>query len=154
MQDDLRQSYDRWNAKKQELQTGHGFERLYFREGDIWWCSLGLNIGSESYGKGDAFRRPVLVIKKLSSDLCVVLPLTSRRKIGSWFAPIMVLGEERWAMLYQIRTIHKKRFQHKMACLSGKELAQVKEKLETLLKLSLNHHPASAGIEGIAPKSD
>ena len=36
-----------------------------FNEGEIWWCSIGENVGMEISGKGSYFRRPVLIIRKL-----------------------------------------------------------------------------------------
>ena len=125
---------------------------MYFNERDIWWCAVGINIGSESFGKGKFFRRPILVIKKLSTELCIGLPLTSKKKDGSWFVDITMEDETRWVMLYQIRVFHKKRFQYKITELSQSDFRRVKEKLETLLELSENHHSADAEIEGITPK--
>jgi len=37
-----------------------------FNDGDIWWCGLGENVGSEICGKGKEFLRPVVIVKKLS----------------------------------------------------------------------------------------
>ena len=136
MDEALRQYYNTWNFKKQSLQESEAYKKLYFREGDIWWCSLGPNLGSESFGKGESFRRPILIIKKLSGDLCIALPLTSKQKQGTWFIDITFQGEAKWVMLYQIRVLHKKRFQHKIGQLDGRDYARVKEKLEAMLELS------------------
>lgn len=38
---------------------------ILFYEREIWWCSLGVNIGFEQDGTNDLFERPVLVIKKI-----------------------------------------------------------------------------------------
>jgi mRNA interferase MazF len=136
MENDKLQKYDEWNEKKKSIAIGEKTSKIYFREGDIWWCSIGLNVASESYGKGEEFRRPILIIKKLSHDTCIAIPLTSKEKVGSWFAEITIGGERKWAMLYQIKMIHKKRFQRKIAELDEKDVALVKEKLKTLLELS------------------
>jgi mRNA interferase MazF len=50
--------FDQWNIKKQQLEKGVGYRNIYFNQGDVWWCSIGKNIGTESYGKGLDFRRP------------------------------------------------------------------------------------------------
>lgn len=144
--------YDLWNEKKKNIEKDDKYKNIYFNEGDIWWCSLGLNIGSESYGKGNSFRRPILVIKKLSSDLCITASLTTKRKIGTWFTDIVINNNQRCVMIYQIRTLHKKRFQHKIGKLNDKDFINVKEKLDSLLELSLNHHPIYMEIEGNIPK--
>jgi len=136
METDKTQKYDEWNSQKKALAFGDRTEKIYFREGDIWWCSIGLNIASETYGKGESFRRPILVIKKLSHETCIAIPLTSKEKSGTWFSEITIGGERKWAMLYQIRMIHKKRFHRKLGELDGKDFASVKEKLKALLELS------------------
>ena len=41
---------------------------ILFKEGEIWWCRIGMNIGHETYGKGASFSRPVLIFKKFSND--------------------------------------------------------------------------------------
>jgi mRNA interferase MazF len=154
MKKDFVEKYNNWNIKKQDIQFSERTEKMYFKEGDIWWCALGLNIGSESFGKGENFRRPVLIVKKLSGDLCIVLPLTSKEKTGTWFIDITLQGEKKWAMLYQIRTLNKKRFTVKIGELDDTDFARVKEKLDALLELSANRHPTEAGIEGSNPKSN
>jgi hypothetical protein len=39
-----------------------------FKEGDIWWCSIGMNVGVEIFGKGKYFARPVIIFKKFSAN--------------------------------------------------------------------------------------
>jgi mRNA interferase MazF len=136
MIDDLIEKFNKWNIKKQEINFSDRTDNMYFKEGQIWWCSVGQNVGSESLGKGEYFMRPILIIKKLSSDLCIALPLTSKKKTGTWFEDITFEGERICALLYQIRTFNKKRFQRKMGELDQKDFLRVKEKLETLLELS------------------
>jgi mRNA interferase MazF len=136
MEKEKLQKYNEWNEKKKDIVSGEKTEKIYFREGDIWWCSIGLNIATETYGKGESFRRPILVIRKLSHDTCLAIPLTSKEKSGTWFKEITLGGEKKWAMLYQIRMIHKKRFQRKMGELDEKDISLVKEKLKALLELS------------------
>ena len=134
--EEIVQKYNEWNLKKQKINFSERplDELIYFKEGDVWWCSIGMNVGSESFGKGKNFRRPVLVIKKLSADLCVALPITSQQKIGTWFEDVLLNGENRYVMLYQIRTLNKKRFTIKIGELEDNDFKKVKEKLKTLLE--------------------
>ena len=105
--EDFIEKFNNWNVKKQEIHFSERTNDVYFKERQIWWCSVGQNIGSESYGKGEDFRRPILIYKKLSADL-----------------------------LYQIRVFNKKRFQRKIGELDGKDFLRVKQKLEKSLELS------------------
>lgn len=128
------QEYDNWNKVKKELANKE--DKFFFKEGDIWWVSLGKNLGTESYGKGEVFRRPVLIIKKLNANSCIVLPLTSKNKTGTWFTDITFQGESKTVLLYQIRMINIKRFQRRLGVLDEGDYKKVKEKLKVLLELS------------------
>lgn len=77
----------------------------------------------------------MLIIKKLSSDLCIALPITSKKREGTWFIDVVLEGENRFVMLHQIRVLSKKRFQHKIGKLNKKDFNRVKEKLQILLEL-------------------
>ena len=61
-------TFDQWNEVKKNLHQKEK-EVEFFKEKQIWWCSVGQNLGSESYGKGATFSRPVLVFKKLSERI-------------------------------------------------------------------------------------
>ena len=96
----------------------------------------GFKCGKESCGKGIIFRRPVLVLKKLSSDTFIGLPLSSKEKTGSWFIDITLSGEKRFVLLYQIRMFSTNRFESRFATIDDNDFKKVKEKFEFLLKLS------------------
>jgi mRNA interferase MazF len=140
--------YNDWNKKKQEIHSSEKTEKIYFKEGQVWWCSVGLNIGDEVYGKGENFKRPVLVVRKLSKNLCIALPVTTKQKVGSWFVEISIHNMKRWVMLSQIRSVSKKRFNFKISELTESDFSKVKEKLEQLLELSKNRHRKSFRIDG------
>ncbi|MDD5721345.1 MAG: hypothetical protein PHT16_02780 [Candidatus Pacebacteria bacterium] len=78
----MEKDFDKWNEIKKELDVKE--QKFFFKEGEIWWMSVGLNVAKESCGKGIIFRRPVLILRKLSSDSFIGLPLTSKKKIGSF----------------------------------------------------------------------
>lgn len=153
MEDEL-EKYNKWNEKKKDIQKSTISQNIYFKEGDVWWSSIGLNIGTESFGKGEFFRRPIIILKKLSSELYIAVLLTSKFKQGTWFADITINNDSRCAMVYQIRTLHRKRLQHKIGHLDHDNFSKVKEKLEALLELSQNHHSTDVEIEGYIPKVD
>src|SRR5437667_236634 len=58
----MHKDFDRWNKTKKKLNAE--VEPLYFREGEIWWVHLGVNIGYEIDGKRENFARPVIVLRK------------------------------------------------------------------------------------------
>jgi mRNA interferase MazF len=80
-----------------------------FNEGEIWWCSIGENVGVEISGKGDHFRRPVLVVRKLDQYSFIGVPITSQNKVGTWYAHIKVKNNDNYVILSQIRHIDYRR---------------------------------------------
>lgn len=101
---------------------------IVFKPGDIWWCSVGMNLGEEIFGKGLKFTRPVLILRKFTSNSFLGLPLTLLEKSGSWYVLTELNGVRRWAMLNQARTFDKKRLHSRVGTLSEKELAEVRRR--------------------------
>ncbi|MYE38514.1 MAG: type II toxin-antitoxin system PemK/MazF family toxin [Candidatus Spechtbacteria bacterium SB0662_bin_43] len=66
-----------WHRQKKTLQSRRS---VIFKEREIWWCSVGINVGYEVDGKGQDFARPVLVLKKVSNENFIGLPITSVKK--------------------------------------------------------------------------
>ena len=99
--------FDKWNAyqKTLEKQEFDGF----CREREVWWCALGVNIGSEQDGKNDDFERPALIVKRINDELLLIVPFTSRLIKNRYRIDIESAGRDSQAMLSQFRTISSKR---------------------------------------------
>jgi mRNA interferase MazF len=106
---------------------------VLFKEGEIWWCRIGMNVGHETYGKGASFARPVLICKKLSSDFFVGVPLTSRKKEGNWFFPLEHNKKESCASLHQVRSFDGRCLVERICVLSDIQLQLAKKALHDLL---------------------
>ena len=110
----MEKDFDGWNSVKKGLEKTE--KRILFNEGEVWWMSVGINIGTEVCGKETKFKRPVLVFRKLSQDSFVGLPVTSLEKIGSWFVKITSGGRKRCILLNQIRMFDIKRMESRFFC--------------------------------------
>ena len=106
---------------------------ILFKEGEIWWCEVGINVGVEIYGKGELFSRPILIIKKLSKDFLIGVPLTSKKKEGSWFASVIYNEKEGTAVLSQVRAFDGRRLISRIGVLSETHFAEVKAVFYDLL---------------------
>jgi mRNA interferase MazF len=71
-------NFDGWNEIKKYIQSEK--RKVYFRSGEIRWCSIGVNIGSEIDGKGNSYTRPVLILHVIGPLLALVIPLTTKNK--------------------------------------------------------------------------
>lgn len=109
--------------------------KVIFKQGDIWWCSLGMNIGEEMFGKGKKFTRPVLVFRKFTNNSFLGLPITKQEKQGSWYVEITIHSEKRWIMLNQARIFDKKRLTNRIGVLGDKDFEKVKEKFIEFYKV-------------------
>ncbi len=134
MEQEKAQKYDDWNEEKKKIATTK--KTVLFKEAEVWWCAVGYNVGTESFGKGKMFCRPILIIRKLSHDSCICIPLTSKEKIGSWFSEITVHKHKKTVVLSQIRMLHTNRFLDRIMTLNDEDFIHIKEKLKLLLKLS------------------
>jgi len=125
--------FDAWNVKKKALDKNK--RELLFKEGEIWWCSIGKNIGEEVYGKGSGFRRPVVIFRKLTGNSCIAIPTTTKTRAGSWYHHLTVAGKERWVMMNQMRFISANRLWVRESSLSGAEFEELKKSVAGLLGL-------------------
>jgi mRNA interferase MazF len=101
--------------------------KIVFKQNDIWWCSLGMNLGEEVFSKGKLFSRPVLIFKKFTSNSFLGLPLTSRSKSGSWYTRITLSKKGNWVILNQARILDKKRLIDRMGALDDEDIKRVKK---------------------------
>lgn len=122
----------KWMQLKERIDVRETFYRS-LGEGDIWWCLLGENVGSEINGKGDEFIRPVVILKKFSRTTILVVPLTSNERVGSWFVPFSYRGRKENAVLNQIRIISVKRLTYRMGKISSLEYDRIITGLKGIL---------------------
>ena len=117
--------FDEWIESKEKL---HGMNRTRtVREGEVWWCAMGENVGVEINGKNEDFSRPVLVFKKLSRFGFLGVPLSTKEHSGSWYASFEFKNRKQTAVLSQIRVISVARLYKKMGMLPDSDFEIVKE---------------------------
>lgn len=128
----MEKNFDSWNTKKQIIHNTAARTFCYPRE--IWWCSLGVNIGFEQDGVGANFERPVIVMKTFSKDAFLGAALTSREKIGKYYLPIGMVDErDAFVILSQVRLIDAKRLINKMGMLDEENFEKLKSALRSAL---------------------
>jgi mRNA interferase MazF len=106
--------YAYWNKLKQEIARK---PPAFCIEREVWWCSIGMNIGTEIYGKNTLFERPVLVIKAYNLKSALVIPLSSTDRLGKYYFPIHHGEISGRLLLSQARMISTQRLTRKIALL-------------------------------------
>ncbi len=119
--------FDNWNELKKRINNRILKEDFYFYEGEIWWCALGENIGIESNGKNEQFSRPVLIIKKFNKKHCLVIPATTKEKVGIFYFPVKIENKSAFLILSQIRVVDSKRFLKRANQIDPEKFSEIKK---------------------------
>ncbi len=120
-----------WIVLKRDLDKKN-HKPPYVPEGEIWWASIGENVGAEINGKSRLFSRPVIVLKKLSKGFYFVVPTTTQVRNGNWY---VVFYDNKFcvtACLHQARPVDYRRFYSKLGELDKSEFDKLKKGFESL----------------------
>jgi len=127
----MEKEYNDWNKLKKDLSTKKS--SVFFHEREIWFCSLGKNIGYEEDGKNELFERPVLVIKKFNNDIFLAIPLTSSKKESKYYHHYE-LGDKSYAgILSQIRLLDRRRLSRKIGMIKESDFTMIIKKIHSIL---------------------
>ena len=114
-----------------------------FHEREIWWCSIGVNVGSEQHSQTDDFSRPVIIIRRFTRDIFLGIPLTTKVREHLSFRVRIVAGDhENDALLLQMRTYDRRRLVRKIGTISVQEFATLTNAVINAIKTT---DPAFAG---------
>ena len=112
-----RKDFDAWNVEKKRINALS--QPVFFHVREVWWCSLGVNVGFEQDGKNQHFSRPVVILKTYSTNAALIVPLTTRSKKGAYYFDLgRVAGREAKAVLSQVRFTDRRRLINKVDTIS------------------------------------
>lgn len=127
-----KQHFDNWNIEKQNAHFDK--QRPFYHEREIWWCSLGINIGSEQDGTGKNYDRPVIIIKGFNRDVFLAAALTGKRRDGKYYFYLgKIEGRDATAVLSQIRLVDAKRLVRKITTIDKELFAKLKSALQAVI---------------------
>ena len=107
--------------------------RFYFKEREIWWVSLGKNIGDEQNGKHKNFEHPVLILKNFNNKVLWIVPLTSQNKSLKYYHQFEYQDKKYSVVLSQLRLVSYKRLVRKVRTLPEDEFFKIKEKIKNFI---------------------
>lgn len=127
----MEKHFDDWNHQKKIVDAR---SEAHFREGDIWWIWCGLNIGIEIDGKGENYRRPVLILKKFNKFGFLAIPLSTVAKTDQYVVPIgSVAGKLAFLNISQIRSMSSKRLSTHIQSLDRAVIADIRKITRNIL---------------------
>ena len=118
----MKKDFDTWNELKKRLEARGD---IFCNQREIWWCSIGANIGAEASGKNDLFERPVLVLRVYNVHSVLIVPLTSKPKNDPYHFEVAYGKRIGWLILSHARTISPKRLQRKLYRIDKKLYEQI-----------------------------
>ena len=127
--------FDTWNEIKKKYDGKNRLLRpAYMKEREIWWLSLGLNIGDEEDGKGGNFERPVVVIKKFNNNLFWGCTLSTKIKESNpYYIKIQTRTGIQSVIISQLRLYDTKRLEEKMETLNQIDFQKITTAIKKLL---------------------
>jgi mRNA interferase MazF len=128
--------FDKWSELKKDLSNKISLEKYHQRE--IWWSSIGKNIGNEQDDKNNNFERPVLILKKWNSDFFIGIPMTTKKvvkeKDSKFYFKYFTNGEEvSYFILTQIRVFSSKRLIRKLSSVRESIFIEIKKSIKNIL---------------------
>ena len=127
----MEKDFAAWHTLKAYLH--HQVDTPTFQEREIWWCSIGANIGSETDGKSGLFSRPVLIVRKFNARMFWGIPLTTKIKENPFYHRIHFKEREQCVMLSQLRLWESKRLTRRMGKLPKDQFERIREALRALV---------------------
>ena len=123
----MEKDFEGWSALKQKLDAIK--HPPLFNEREIWWCSIGMNIGYEVYGKGRLFTRPVLVVRKQSINTFIGIPMSTRVKQRADYYPLVFKERQVTLLLGEIRKFDSRRLADKMGKIGEEKFDAIKAEI-------------------------
>jgi mRNA interferase MazF len=128
----VKKNFQKWHTEKTIVHNSK--DRPFFHTREIWFCSLGENIGFEQDGNGNDFLRPIIVIKKFNNEIFWCIPLTTKTKTGKHYHSFNFNENEMSvAILSQLRLLDAKRLQYKIGTMHKEDFEEMKRKIKQFL---------------------
>ena len=128
------EDFNKWNKRKIEIHASKKYKHP--KEREIWWCSVGMNIGTEIYGKDKDYSRPVLIVNVENGNNFIGVPLTSKLKNRKYSCIIKSINSKlSTALVYQIRNFDKRRLVSKMSKANNEDYTRVINCILSLCKI-------------------
>jgi mRNA interferase MazF len=120
----MQKDFPRWSEQKSKLNDVS--VALSFKEREIWFCYLGLNIGHEQDGDAETFLRPVLILKKFPNKTFFAIPLTRTPRFGKEYFTVIDDPGISIALLSQGCVLDARRLVRRINSMSEKEFESLK----------------------------
>lgn len=127
----VKKRFDEWNLQKKKIDTE--IVSVDFHEREIWWCVIGVNVGSEQHSESGDFGRPVLVVRKFTRDVFWGIPFTTKVKDYDFRFRFTLEGVENDLLLLQMRVYDRKRLLRKIGVMPKADFQKLLHAIKSFL---------------------
>lgn len=127
----MEKDFNKWNILKKRLDERQS--ATTFKQREIWWCHLGLNIGDEENGKGEAYSRPILIVRKFNNRIFLGVPLTTQIKDKHYYHKMTFKGKEQCIITSQLRLLESRRLIDKYGELPRNKFDEIRKVLKDMI---------------------
>lgn len=127
----MKKDFDSWNILKKTLDDRKKYPS--FKEKEIWWVNIGINVSSEQCGKSNLFSRPVLILKKFNNHFFFGVPLSSIQKDNPYYFNFKFHNKKQSAIICQSKPISTKRLSTKIGEVEKEILEEVRKRSGRIL---------------------
>jgi len=104
-----------------------------FSEKQIWWASIGQNVGIEQNGKNVNFERPILIFRRFNDDQFWALPISTKIKTNKYCHVFNQGGRQFCINLSQMRVMDRKRLLRRLEDLPTDDFIKVKIQIKKIV---------------------
>ena len=129
--------FSEWTKEKANLRYNGKLPKFPIYNNFIYWCNLGVNIGSEQNKL-----RPVLILKtSKNSPICTILPLTTKRLEDNFWFHIDLEEIDSTVLVEQLKVVSKIRItdpyrkKGKLVTILQNDWKKINSQLESLYRL-------------------
>ena len=129
--------FSEWTKEKANLRYNGQFPKFPIYNYFIYWCNLGINIGSEQNKL-----RPILILRTFkNSPICTILPLTTKRLQDAFWFHIDLEEVNSTVLIEQLKVVSKLRItdpyrkKGNLVSISKNDWLKINSQLESLYRL-------------------
>ncbi len=129
--------FSEWTKEKANLRYNGVLPKFPIYNNFIYWCNLGINIGSEQNKL-----RPVLIVRTFkNSPICTILPLTTKRLNDQFWFHIDLEEVDSTVLVEQLKVVSKLRVidpyrkKGQLVTISQNDWDKINPQLENLYRL-------------------
>ena len=139
----MKKDFDGWNTRKKKLHADG--TRPYYHARELWWCSVGVNVGNELDGTGARHDRPVVILRPFNAQTFFGVSLIGHVRDGVYYFPVGIVEDrEAVANLSQARLYDTRRLIRKIGMMDALVFFRLCDALKTTL-FPENNLPRKAG---------